>query len=148
MRKPIIVRASISDTVEILGHKVTGYKAIIDAIEVSSTPALFDIRSNGKKVVWSKPYTSEQTPRRPIPGLHVLEIYERYPCFDSSDYAYENRYFRNFFFSEKPFTPEDIRTITELDRRGNLEFFSDKMPEITIPSAYYVGEGNTIICAF
>lgn len=148
MREPIIVRASISDTMEILGHKVEGYKAIIEAVEVSSTPVLFDIRPNGKKDVWSKPYTSEQTPKQPIPGLHVFEVYERYPCFDSSDYAYENRFFRNFFFSEKPFTAEDIRIITELDRRGNLEFISDKMPDITIPSAYYVGEGDTIIYAF
>ncbi len=148
MRKPTIVKASISDSVEILGHKVDGYKAISEAVEVSSPPAQFDIRSNGEKVVWKEPSISKREPKQRIPGLHVLEIYEPYPCFDSSDFAYEDRCYSNFFFSKKPFTPEEIKIITELDRRGNLKFITDEMPEAALPSAYYEGEGNVIIYAF
>lgn len=38
MRKPIIVKASISDTIEILGHMVDGYKAILKAMEYMTSP--------------------------------------------------------------------------------------------------------------
>lgn len=69
------------------------------------------IRGKGKHAikVWvNKPYITSYAPGNRIIGLHVLEIYERYPCFDASDYAYEDRYYRNFFFSEKSFTKEEI----------------------------------------
>lgn len=38
MRKPIIAIASISDTIEILGRKVTGYNDILKAVEYATSP--------------------------------------------------------------------------------------------------------------
>ena len=35
-----------------------------------------------------------------IYGREVLALWERFPCFDSYDYLYENRYFRWFFLRE------------------------------------------------
>ena len=37
---------------------------------------------------------------RDLYGRDVLMIAERFPCFDSSDYLYEDRYFRWFFLCE------------------------------------------------
>ena len=99
-------------------------------------------------MIVSKPYISTREPALRIPGLHILEVYERYPCFDSSDYAYEDRYFRNYFFSDKPFTREQINRIAYMKRVGNLVFIKDEMPEWSLPSAYYKGEGDKIIYAF
>lgn len=149
MRKPVIVEVSLSDPFEIFGCLVNGYNALRDAVEVSSTPAEFITRPNGSREVWSKPYISNQTPKRQIPGLHVLEIYQRYPCFDSSDYAYEDRFYRNFFFSKKPFTQEEINILAEMKRTGNLEYINDyNMPEQALPSVYYVGDGNKMLLVF
>lgn len=91
MRKPVIVKTSISDTVEIMGHPVDGYKAIIKAVEYTSSPGLTMINGRGKEMIVSKPYISTREPALRIPGLHILEVYECYPCFDSSNYAYEDR---------------------------------------------------------
>lgn len=148
MRKPVIVKASISDTVEILGQKVEGYKAIRKAVEYSTSPGSTMIDGRGKEVVFDKPYISSCNPVLRIPGLHILEVYQLYPCFDSSDYAYEDRFFRNFFFSERPFTHEQINRIAFMKRVGNLEFIRDEMPEWAFPCAYYKGEGDEIIYAF
>ena len=37
---------------------------------------------------------------RDIYGRSVLAVEERFPCFDSSDYLYENRYFRWYFLCQ------------------------------------------------
>lgn len=148
MRKPTIVQASISDTINILGHDVDGYQTIRNAVEFTSSPGSTTIDKKGKVLINHAPYVSACDPNIHIPGLHVLEIYKIYPCFDSSDFINEDRYFRNFFFSGEPFTREQIIRIACMKRVGNLEFITDEMPEWALPSAYYVGEGDTIIYAF
>ena len=37
--------------------------------------------------------------KNPRNGVYVGVQMERYPCFDSSDYAYENRYYTHFVFA-------------------------------------------------
>lgn len=85
MRKPIIVKTSISDTVEILGHTVAGFNAILKAVEYATSPGSTMINGRRKEMIVSKPYVSTREPALRIHGLHILEVYERYPCFDSSD---------------------------------------------------------------
>lgn len=148
MRKPIIVKASISDIIEILGHRVDGYKVILKGVESASSPGSTIIDGRGREVVFNKPYVSSRNPVLCIPGLHILEIYEGYPCFDSSDYAYEDRFYQNFFFSDKPFTREQINRIAFMKRVGCLEYITEEMPDWSLPSAYYRGEGDEIIYAF
>lgn len=148
MRKPIIVKTSISDTVEILGHTVDGYKAILKAVEYATSPGSTMINGRGKEMIVSKPYISTREPALRIPGLHILEVYERYPCFDSSDYAYEDRFYQNFYISDKSFTNEQINRIAFMKRVGCLEYISEEMSDWSLPSAYYRGEGDEIIYAF
>lgn len=98
MRKPILMTVSINDTINILGHNIEGLEAIRNAVDFSSSSGSTTINAKGKEIIVIKPYISSNAPKVSIPpGLHILEIYERYPCFDSSDYAYEDRYYRNFF---------------------------------------------------
>jgi hypothetical protein len=35
-------------------------------------------------------------------GIYILCRFERYPCFDDSDYEHENRYYNEFFFCSSP----------------------------------------------
>lgn len=77
MHKPIIVKTSIFDTVEILGHTVDGYKAILKAVEYASSPGSTMINDRGKEMIVSEPYISTREPALRIPGLHILEVYER-----------------------------------------------------------------------
>jgi len=40
--------------------------------------------------------------------IYVLRDSERYPCFDSSDYAYEDRYYRYYYFCR---SLEEVKTL-------------------------------------
>lgn len=72
MRKPIIVKTSISDTIEILRHPVDGYNAILKAVEYTSSPGSTMINGRGKEMIVSKPYISTREPALRISGLHIL----------------------------------------------------------------------------
>lgn len=66
--------------IEILGHVFTGIEEIRKAVEVRGrvTP---DFREERDLV--------EEIPEKPIEDLHILELYQPYPCFDSLDLLYE-----------------------------------------------------------
>lgn len=68
---------STESPVAIFGHTFNGLSDIRDHIEAMST-----IGHSHERGVWDKPYITSRTPEKYAPGCHVLEIYERYPCFD------------------------------------------------------------------
>lgn len=150
MRKPVVVEASIHDTVDILGHQIGGLHAIMDAVEVTSSVADYELDRNGRKRFFTKPLVSGCASRQRIFGLHVLEVYESYLCFDGSDYAYDHRMFRNFFFLSqlRCYTPEQILELAALKRCSNLELSRESLPELALPSAYYPGEGDKMLYYF
>lgn len=56
-----------------------------------------------------------------IYGREVLYIFELFPCFDSYDYANEDRYYRWFFIKEK----EKLTRIYYADERHKIEVTED-----------------------
>lgn len=147
MRKPIIVQTTTKESMRILGCQVKGLRALQDAAEVWVAPPLIINLPDGEKDVLCEALVRRHIPERPISGLHVLEVCRRYPCFDADDYASEDRFFQNFFFSATPFSDEDINLLATMERNASLEFFADEMPAVALPSAYYAGEGRTIVYA-
>ena len=81
-------------------------------------------------------------PKSPVNGLHVICIYEPYPCFDSEDYANEDRDYSNYFFSTKPFTKQQIDKLSKLPCRCNAQIVCDTMPDWAAPAVYYCGAGD------
>jgi len=68
-------------------------------------------------------------------GIYVGIKLERYPCFDSSDYAYENRYYTHFVFA---------RSKKELEHRlqilhGRNGVSTDMNAELG-PTIYWAGD--------
>lgn len=118
--------------VEILGHVFHGLIDMQNVVEAYCR-------------VGSQPWETE--PKSPINGVHVVCIYEPYPCFDSDDYANEDRDFSNYFFSIKPFTKQQIERLAKLPGRFNAQMVSDNMPEWAIPAVYYRGDGDKMIVA-
>lgn len=132
----------INEPVCILGHTFENLQAVRKEVEVSSTIGHADKR--GKRLdIWDKPYISSRTPAAPVPGVHVLEIYERYPCFDSSDYACEDRYFTNYFFSTEPFTNPMVTQLALLRYHGDSHPDAADIPDGLI-HLYYKGEGDVM----
>ena len=75
-------------------------------------------------------------------GIHVLELYMHYPCFDFEDFLYENRVYSNFFFSREPFTDEDINRIAEMPRETNYCLVHERMDEANLPAIYFQGDSH------
>lgn len=130
----------INGPVSILGHTFENLQAVRKAVEISSTIGHAD--KCGKRLdIWDKPYISSRTPAMPVQGVHVLEIYERYPCFDSSDYACEDRYFTNYFFSTEPFTNAMVTSLALLRYHGDSRPDPADIPDGLV-HLYYKGEGD------
>lgn len=83
----------------------------------------------------------------PYPDIHIGQLWERYPCFDSYDYATEKRTYQNYIFKKTPITKEDIVELQKLPRETNCCIVTDKIPEELLPVLYYVGEGETMLLA-
>lgn len=129
---------SIWNPVEVMGHVFPNLKAIRMAVGKYARIAdpLF-----GKRTIF------DGTPKECPDGLYVLQVYEPYPCFDSDDYANEDRDYCNYFFSDKPFTEQQIEELAHIKAEMNSRIINDRTPEWAFPSVYYEGDGNTMMIA-
>lgn len=75
---------------------------------------------------------------QPKDGVWVGEDSERYPCFDSSDYATENRYYHNFVFASTRAELED--KLAMLEKRKLLKGNYNKLYPEMHPIAYWEGD--------
>jgi len=73
--------------------------------------------------------------------VYIKEECELYPCFDSSDYKYENRFYQYYFFRPCP-KKEDEKL--EIPRSGSLDH-SESLPMEQLPLVYYNGEGQHLL---
>lgn len=74
----------------------------------------------------------------------VSELYERYPCFDSEDYANENRFYLNFIIRDTVVTRDDLEKLNTL-RGGNSQKLTEQTPSNMLPMVYYDGESGYIL---
>lgn len=132
MAKICIREVSKNTKVEILGHVFNGLNDIRRAVETYCR-------------IEREPWDTE--PKKAVEGIHVINVYEPYPCFDSEDYANEDRDFSNYFFSTKPFTKQQIERLSKLPSRCNAQMVNDAMPEWAVPAVYYRGDGDSVIIA-
>ena len=132
MKKIYIKEVGKNSKIEILGHVFNGLADIKRAVE---TYCRIDRDS------WNT------EPKSPADGIHVICVYEPYPCFDSEDYANEDRDYSNYFFSTRPFTKQQIDRLSKLPGRCNAQIVCDTMPEWSAPAVYYRGDGEKMVVA-
>lgn len=121
----------------IFGHEFHGLDEVKTAVEV--TARIIDL------VFERKP--TRRNPRNPIPGIHVAELYEPYPCFDSEDFATEDRDYSNFFFSRKPFSDAAIRKLSQMKSSFNYRMVNPDMAASAVPALYYDGDSQNLYLA-
>ncbi len=73
----------------------------------------------------------------PKDGVFVGEDSERYPCFDSEDYATENRYYWNIVFAK---SKEELDDKLEELRNMPSHCNYDKLNESMAPMVYWEGD--------
>lgn len=82
-----------------------------------------------------------------MPDSPVLCRSQRFPCFDSSDYMYEKRYYRNFWFCKQD--PEMSELISSLEEpRFNYCFLKENLRKEAFPMVYYVDEEKTLLFGY
>lgn len=138
MMKTAIINVPVDSDVLILGHTFSGLDDIRKAVEVS---AAIETGLSGNR------HIRRFEPQKPVPGIHVAELYDPYPCFDSDDYASESREYLNFFFSTKPFTDAAINGLAQIKHRRNSCMVTEEIPASALPAAYYAGDGNSMLIA-
>lgn len=75
----------------------------------------------------------------------VFSICKRFPCFDSYDYVYENRYYRNYWFG----VDEAVReVIWAWQGGGNCRYIGEDLPDVMLPMVYYEDEQDTMLVAY
>lgn len=74
----------------------------------------------------------------PKQGLFVADDSKGYPCFDSYDYATENRRFHNFIFA---FQKDELEErLQKLKRMSQLRYNYNKLTPELHPMAYWEGD--------
>lgn len=74
----------------------------------------------------------------PKDGVFVGIDARRYPCFDSSDYAYEDRYYTNLVFAK---SKEELdEKMARLKSMEQIRCNYDKLTEELHPMAYWGGD--------
>lgn len=125
-----IFSCSIHDDVTILGHVFHGLNDIQAYVEMT--------KSDGGSC---EAYNREQDRKVKV---HVGELWMSYPCFDSSDYMYENRSYQNYIFRDRPITASDLKRLEQLPTHMNAQRLDLSVPGDMFPMVYYVGDGNTM----
>lgn len=131
MKKIKIKEISGHESFEVMGFTFRNIQEVEDAVSIISR---YHISWNGKRDIWTV------EPKKAISGIYIGMIYEPYPCFDSYDYACENRSYWNFFFSDKPFTIQYMNRLSELPIKGNYKYIHEDMPEWATPALYWGGD--------
>ncbi len=133
MAKVIISELPKTAQIEVLGHTFQNLQEVRDAVSIIGHS---HADWNGNR------YIREEQPSKPVLGLYVGLIYEPYPCFDSSDYAYEKRRYWNYFFSDSPITAEDLTRLAEMLHKSNYRYIHEEMEGFAAPALYWGGDST------
>ena len=123
----------IEDDITILGHTFHGLNGVRQHCEMTAS-----VRSQ-LHCFPTKEYI-------PLKNIHIGEIYENYPIFDSYDYS-DNRCYENYIFASKPITQKLMQQYANLKHECNYCMVHEKIPTELLPVLYYVGEGPYMVLA-
>ena len=136
--KTSIREIPVSSRIRILDHVFNGLQEIRNAVEAYSR---IDSGLSANSRLW------RTEPKKPVPDIHIVMIYEPYPCFDSDDYCNENRDYCNYFFSARPFTDDDINRLAEMRHGANYQMVTDGMDQDVLPAVYHNGDSDKMTIA-
>lgn len=102
------------------------------SVEHDQQIVIFDVKFNGIEEI--KEYALKGVPKD---GVYVGQDSKRYPCFDSSDYAYEDRNYWNFVFSKsREELEKKMNTLRNMTNMGNYK----KLTKELAPMLYWGGD--------
>ena len=80
---------------------------------------------------------------------YIIERSHRFPCFDASDYAYENRFFWNFLICHsKQEADKKVKSVEQLEESSNFCLVNKNLPADMRPMVYYEDESTSMLLAY
>lgn len=120
----------------ISGWWYDGLEDIEANVEISGNP-------KHKFYRWTKREEYQRDPFR----LHVGNIWESYPMFDSSD-ASDGRSYNNYVFSKTPLVEEMMEIYcSQISAHFDFCMVHEDIPEILLPVLYYDGDSDYVLLA-
>lgn len=129
-----ITKQDKEQAITVAGHTFANLQALQDAVSVN-------VRIGR---LWRGRFdVTRREPRAAVPGLQVACLYEPYPCFDSDDYATENREYCNYFFAAEPFTYEQLAAFAVMKKTANSCLVNEETPASALPAVYWGGDTHS-----
>ena len=123
-------------TIFIEGCRFDGLYDIMNQVEISDNPKHTYYR-------WSKHDNHKRNPD----GLHVGEILESYPTFDSSDSS-DGRTYDNYIFSREPITESMMEDYCrQVKANYNFCMVHENIPDHLLPIVYHNGDDEYMLVA-
>ncbi len=123
----------IDDDITILGHTFHGLNDVRQHCEMTAS-------------VKSQLHCFPTKEYIPLENIHIGEIYESYPIFDSYDYS-DNRCYENYIFASEPIMEELMQQYANIKPESNYCMVHEHIPAKNLPILYYVGEGPYMVLA-
>lgn len=125
---------NIKDRITVLGHTFDGLEDVIKHRELIGKEFMrgFDCFTPQNVNVYS--------------GIHIGELYENYPIFDSYDLG-DDRTYQNYIFRKDKINRQDMETAFSVYRKGNFCMVHEQIPEDFLPILYYSGDGKYMLLA-
>lgn len=125
---------NIKDDITILGHTFHGLKDIIGHRGIIGKEFFSGFEC----------FTPEKTEK--YPDIHIGEIYQNYPIFDSYDLS-DDRTYQNYIFRNKAISEEDMRVAFQIPHESNFRMVHENIPQELLPILYYSGDGKYMLLA-
>lgn len=112
-----------------------------------TVPGIRGIQQRVECSLNGKYHDSEPSFKKPkISDIHVGNVWESYPIFDSSDWL-DNRTFDNYLIRNHPITPQEMFDVAAILGPCNANRVNEDIPANCLPLVYYEGDGNYIYVA-
>lgn len=125
---------NIHDKITILGHTFNGLIDISRHCEIVGYGSFFGLNCFTPKDAES------------YDDIHIGEVYERYPVFDSSDLC-DDRTYQNYIFRPNPITQSDMEEAFKIPHRMSCCMVHEEIPSSQLPILYYQGDGDYYLLA-
>ena len=130
----------LTDSFILLGEKFNGLESIQNIVNTSAA----NRNNNCLDAKWGKYRKMNDRERYPDnrknkkSSLYAAELWEKYPCFDSSDSLYEDRYYRCYYVRNHKINEEFF----EFSHKENLQnMIREDIDDLSdLPIIYYDGE--------
>ena len=74
-------------------------------------------------------------------GLHLGQVYDSYPRFDSSDWS-DDRCYQNYIIRTSPIRKEEMLELMTVKTIDNRKRVHEHLPKHLLPVLYYEGDGR------